>query len=74
MEKLWVKARFRPVEAKIIVVQEFPPLPTRVNAVFGVYLVFCTDFSSEVAPLTDLLKAKSKSGCQHAFISAKALL
>ena len=44
----------------------------------GYYRSFCKNFSSVVAPLTDLLKAKAEyiwsSTCQNAFDSVKALL
>ena len=44
----------------------------------GYYLKFCENFSTVVAPLTDLLKGKRKyewsSICQHAFDNAKLLL
>lgn len=77
------QGQVRPVEAKVITVQEFPaPFNTkelmRFLGLVGYYCAFCKNFSTAVAPLTNLLKAKTEyiwpAACQRAFVSAKALL
>lgn len=77
------QGRVRPVEAKVLAVHKFPPPTTkkelmRFLGLVGYYRSFCKNFSSVVAPLTDLLKGKAEyiwsSSCQNAFDSAKALL
>ncbi|XP_053294792.1 uncharacterized protein LOC128455141 [Pleuronectes platessa] len=77
------QGQVRPVEAKVMAVQKFPPPTTkkelmRFLGLVGYYRSFCKNFSSVVAPLTDLLKAKAEyiwsSMCQNAFDSVKALL
>ena len=64
-------------------VQKFSPPTTkkelmRFLGLVGYYRSFCRNFSSVVAPLTDLLKAKAEyiwsSMCQNAFDRIKALL
>ena len=73
----------RAVSAKVSAVEEFP-VPTtkkelmRFLGLVGYYRCFCQNFSTVVAPLTDLLKTKSKliwsAACQQAFCNIKALL
>lgn len=55
----------RPVDAKVVAIQRFPvPLIKkdlmRFLGMVGYYRSFCRNFSTIVAPLTDLLKAKAK--------------
>lgn len=73
----------RPVEAKVVAVQNFPPPATkkelmRFLGMVGYYRSFCKNFSSVVAPLTDLLKDKVKfvwsDKAQCAFENVKSLL
>lgn len=77
------QGQVRPVQAKIMAVQQFPPPTTkkelmRFLGMVGYYRSFCKNFSSVVAPLNDLLKAKVKytwsSRYQEFFESEKALL
>lgn len=73
----------RPVEAKVRAVEKYP-VPTakkelmRFLGLAGYYRSFCKNFSTVVAPLTNLLKGKTKfvwsSSCQAAFENVKALL
>lgn len=72
-----------PVMAKVTAVSQFPLLTTkkelmRFLGLVGYYRCFCRNFSSVVAPLTDLLKSKVKfiwsESCQQAFDGVKALL
>ena len=72
-----------PVQAKVMAVHQFPPPATkkelmRFLGMVGYYHSFCKNFSSVVAPLTDLLRAKAKyiwsPHCQDAFDSVKTLL
>ncbi len=73
----------RPVRAKVEAIDQFPS-PTmkkelmRFLGLVGYYRGFCRNFSTVVAPLTDLLKAKAAfvwtSVCQEAFEAAKSLL
>lgn len=55
----------RPVRAKVLAIDNFPPSSTkqelmRFLGMVGYYGSFCPNFSSVVAPLTDLLKTKVK--------------
>ena len=54
------------------------PSPTTLVGLVGYYRCFCRNFSTVVAPLTDLLKGKAKyvwsPECQKAFESVKALI
>lgn len=75
------QGQVRPVQAKIMAVQQFPPPTTKKELMCFLGMVgrsFCKNFSSVVAPLNDLLKAKVKytwsSRCQEVFESVKALL
>ena len=73
----------RPVRAKVLAIDRFPP-PTskkelmRFLGMAGYYRSFCTNFSTVVAPLTNLLKGTVKyvwsSECSKAFDNAKLLL
>ena len=72
-----------PVDAKVQAVAKYP-VPTtkkdlmRYLGLIGYYRSFCRNFSTVVAPLTNLLKAKEQfvwsSACQEAFEQAKKLL
>uniref|UniRef100_A0A674E7Q6 Gypsy retrotransposon integrase-like protein 1 n=1 Tax=Salmo trutta TaxID=8032 RepID=A0A674E7Q6_SALTR len=73
----------RPVRAKVVAIDAFPPPTTkkelmRFLGMIGYYRGFCRNFSTVVAPLTELLKAKAvyvwSSHCQQAFEDAKKLL
>ncbi len=73
----------KPVNAKIEAITLFPVPSTRRElqrflGMAGYYRSFCKNFSSVVAPLTDLLSPKTafkwSLECQHAFESLKALL
>lgn len=72
-----------PLLAKVQAVSEYPPPLTkkelmRFLGLVGYYRCFCRIFSTVVAPLTDLLKAKVKfiwsPLCQQAFENVKAIL
>lgn len=73
----------RPVREKVRAIDSFP-VPTtkkelmRFLGMIGYYRGFCANFSTVVAPLTDLLKANNKfewsPSCQGAFMNAKLLL
>lgn len=75
--------KVRPVQAKVQAIQDFP-FPTtkkelmRFLGLVGYYRSFCCNFSTVVAPLTDLLKGKTKfiwsANCQRAFDNVKSLL
>ena len=77
------QGQVRPVEAKVQAVQQFP-VPTtkkelmRFLGLIGYYRSFCRNFSTVVAPLTNLLKSKVQFDwtpvCQEAFQQAKSLL
>lgn len=78
----WRQGHIQPVRAKVMAIDCFPP-PTskrelmRFLGMVGYYRNFCANFSSVVAPLTDLLKAKVKFGLQpatKAFDNVKLLL
>lgn len=73
----------RPVEAKVQAIQQFPVPVTkkelmRFLGLVGYYRCFCQNFSSVVAPLTNLLCKNVKfvwtSLCQQAFDQVKSLL
>ncbi len=73
----------KPVNAEIEAIKLFPVPSTRCElqrflGMAGYYRSFCKNFSSVVAPLTDLLSPKTafkwSLECQHAFESLKALL
>lgn len=73
----------RPVDAKVSAIVAFPALTTtkelvRFLGLVGYYHCFCRNFSSLVASLTDLLRAKVKfvwsPHCKQAFCNVKALL
>ncbi len=73
----------KPVNAEIEAIKLFPVPSTRRElqrflGMAGYYRSFCKNFSSVVAPLTDLLSPKTafkwSLECQHAFESLKALL
>lgn len=77
------QGQVKPVRAKVQAIDSFPP-PTskkelmRFLGMVGYYRNFCQNFSTVVAPLTDLLKAKVQfkwsSACQKAFENIKFLL
>lgn len=73
----------RPVRAKVLAIDNFPPPNTkrelmRFLGMVGYYRSFCSNFSSVVAPLTDLLKKSVKFEwslqCKQAFDNVKLLL
>ncbi len=77
------KGQVRPVQAKILAVQQFPQPTTKKElmsflGMAGYYRGFCRNFASIVSPLTNLLKASSEfiwtNQCQEAFEGVKALL
>lgn len=72
-----------PVRAKVQAIDNFPVPSTkkelmRFLGMIGYYRKFCENFSTVVAPLTDLLKGKQKYDwslrCQSAFENAKLVL
>ena len=77
------QGQVRPVDAKVKAVVQFPTPTTkkelmRFLGMVGYYRSFCQNFSSVVAPLTDLLKGSVKfvwsPGCESAFQNVKSLL
>ena len=73
----------RPVRAKVMAIDNFPPPVTkkelmRFLGMVGYYRSFCFNFSTVVAPLTNLLKGKAQfvwtDECQGAFDNVKLLL
>lgn len=73
----------RPIQAKVQAIQNFPSPSTkkelmRFLGLVGYYRSFCRNFSTVVAPLTDLLKGKAKfvwsQSCELAFGNVKSLL
>ena len=73
----------RPVQAKVIAIEQYPTPTTkkelmRFLGLVGYYCCSCRNFSTVVAPLTNLLKAKVKfvwsAPCQQAFEHVKAVL
>lgn len=73
----------RPVQAKMTAIEQYP-VPTtkkellRFLGLVGYYRSFCKNFSTVVAPLTNLLKGKAKyiwsASCHQAFENVKSLL
>ncbi len=75
--------KVRPVGVKVIAIDTFPDPQTkrelmRFLGMAGYYRSFCPNFSSVVAPLTDLLQARAKfvwtPKCENAFENVKRLL
>ncbi len=73
----------RPVRAKVQAIDHYPPPSTkkelmRFLGMVGYYRCFCENFSTVVAPLTDLLKGKVPfvwtDCCRRAFERVKALV
>ena len=73
----------RPVRAKVEAVEKYPPPTTKKElqgflGFVGFFRSFCRNFSTVVAPLTDLLKGNVKyiwsPVCQRAFENAKKVL
>lgn len=73
----------RPVRAKVCAIDDIPTPTTkkelmRFLGMVGYYRCFCRNFSTVVAPLTDLLKGKTKyvwsPVCQQSFERVKALI
>lgn len=72
-----------PVQVKVLAIQQFPSPSTkkelmRFLGIVGYYRGFCSNFSTVVSPLTDLLKSSVKfdwsENCQRAFENVKLLL
>lgn len=72
-----------PVRAKVLAIDHFPPPTTkkelqRFLGMVGYYRNFCSNFSTVVSPLTDLLKGGAKFvwsvDCKRAFENVKLLL
>ena len=77
------QGQVRTVRAKVLAIDKFPPPTTkkevmRFLGMIGYYRSFCCNFSTVVAPLTNLLKSSVKfvwaADCQQAFENAKLLL
>lgn len=77
------QGQVRPLQAKILAVEGFPPPSTkkelmRFLGLVGYYRSFCPNFSTVVSPLTDMLKGSMKFewtlNCQRAFDNVKLLL
>nr|XP_055062771.1 uncharacterized protein LOC129445823 [Misgurnus anguillicaudatus]XP_055062772.1 uncharacterized protein LOC129445823 [Misgurnus anguillicaudatus] len=77
------QGKVRPVQAKVLAIQQFPSPSTkkelmRFLGMVGYYRGFCPNFSTVVSPLTDLLKNSVKfdwsENCQRAFENVKLLL
>lgn len=77
------RGEVRPVDAKVTAIVQYPVPVTkkelmRFLGMAGYYRGFCPNFSSVVAPLTDLLRHKSlyiwSEACQSAFEMVKSLL
>ncbi|XP_076035252.1 uncharacterized protein LOC143021537 [Oratosquilla oratoria] len=77
------KGEVQPIAAKITAILQYPAPSDkkgvmRLLGMAGYYRRFCPNFSSVVAPLTDLLSAKTSfkwtQACQDSFESVKALL
>lgn len=69
------------VRAKVQAIEDYALPPTKTTNFWGLvgyYRCFCRNFSTVVAPLTNLLKSKIKylwsSECQKAFENVKALI
>lgn len=74
------QGQVRPIRAKVRAIDNFPVPVTkrelmRFLGMVGFYRCFCRNFSSVVAPLTDLLKSRAMfiwtEDCQNAFDSGK---
>ena len=72
-----------PVQAKVTAIMQYLVPATkkelqRFLGLVGYYCSFCKNFSTVVAPLTDLLKGKAKyiwsPSCQQAFDNVKSVL
>lgn len=81
--KIVGQGQVRPLRAKVQAIDEFPPPITkkelmRFLGMVGYYRNFCRNFSTVVAPLTNLLKANASfiwsAECENAFQSVKILL
>lgn len=81
--KIVGQGQVRPVRAKVLAIDQFPQPTTkkelmRFLGMAGYYRGFCQNFSTEVAPLTNLLSSKVKFDwspqCQHAFEKVKSLI
>ena len=77
------QGQVRPIRAKTLAIDRYPSAMSkkelmRFLGMVGFYRSFCPNFSSVVAPLTDLLKSSVKFNwtplCQSAFERVKALL
>lgn len=77
------RGEVRPLRAKVQAIDQYPPPATKKElmsflGLVGYYRGFCRNFSTVVAPLTDLLKAKVKfiwsPLCQKAFENVKSIL
>ncbi|KAI2645271.1 Retrovirus-related Pol polyprotein [Labeo rohita] len=77
------QGKVRPVQAKVLAIQQFPSPSTKKElmhflGMVGYYRGFCSNFSTVVSPLTDLLKSSVKfdwsENCQRAFENVKLLL
>ncbi|XP_076032941.1 uncharacterized protein LOC143020409 [Oratosquilla oratoria] len=77
------KGEVQPIAAKITAILQYPAPSDKkgvmkVLGMAGYYRRFCSNFSSVVAPLTDLLSTKTSfkwtQACQDSFESVKALL
>lgn len=69
----------RPVEAKVVAVQNFPPPATKqelmhILGMVGYYRSFCKNFLSVVAPLTDQVKFVWSDKAHCAFENVKSFL
>ena len=83
LDRVVGQGQVRPVDAKVQTVEQYP-VPTtkkelmRFLGLVGYYRGFCRNFSTVVAPLTDLLKGKVKfvwsPVCIKAFEQVKMLL
>ena len=77
------RGQVRPVSGKVSAIEAFPPPTTRRElrrflGMAGYYRGFCRNFSTVVAPLTDLLSRSVmfawSDACKSAFATVKALL
>lgn len=77
------QGKVRPVDAKVQAILQYPPPTTkkelmRFLGLVGYYRSFCPNFSTVVAPLTNLLKREARfewsTACQGAFKNVKSLL
>ena len=77
------QGQVRPIQAMVLAIKHYP-VPTtkkelmRFWGLVGYYRNFCRNFSSVVAPLTDLLLARAKyiwsGSCQQAFDNVRTVL